>query len=396
MDVLVIGAGPAGASAAWAAARSGAGRVLLVERCRWPRTKVCGSCVNPVALGALDRMGVARELTAGRDRLSRVRIRSGRWDATVNVDAGVAIERSALDGAIVHAAQRAGADFVPGASARVTDRTPDGWSVLVSDEPVRARVVVACDGLSGAALEDVSDEYGLQPRITRSSWMGAGCVVPSGDAPPWHDGVAPDEIAMHVHDRGYVGLVRLDDDRVDVAAALDAASVKQAGGPAPLIADILESCGVQSARDHVNHLRFSGAGLLTRTRPRCAAPGLLIAGDAAGYVEPFTGEGIAWALSQGEHAGALAAAAACNEHAWSRLEREWTIWLARTIEPRRRACRVVRWLAHRPTLRRAAVATLASSGGARSLASGLVRRLMHTPRPAIDAAFSHGEPACAP
>ena len=203
----MIGAGPAGASAAWAAARSGAGRVLLVERCRWPRAKVCGSCVNPVALAALDRMGVARELTANQARLSRVRICCGRWDATVNVDAGVAIERSVLDGVVVRAAQRAGADFAPGASARVTGRTPDGWSALVGDALVQARVVVVCDGLSDAALEDVSDEYGLHPRITRSSWMGAGCIVSAADAPRLHGAIPPDEITMHVHDRGYVGLV---------------------------------------------------------------------------------------------------------------------------------------------------------------------------------------------
>ena len=72
-DVVVIGAGPAGSSAAIAAARAG-GRVLLAERSCFPRTKVCGCCLGPAGVAALGRLGAAtalEEVDADRRQIAR-------------------------------------------------------------------------------------------------------------------------------------------------------------------------------------------------------------------------------------------------------------------------------------------------------------------------------------
>jgi flavin-dependent dehydrogenase len=204
--------------------------------------------------------------------------------------------------------------------------------------------------------------------------MGAGAVIPACRATARHDAVGEGEVAMHLAYAGYVGLVRLPDGRLDIAAALDAAEAKAAGGPTRAIANVLEACAVADAAALLAEEAIFGAGLLTRRRPRSAVPGLIIAGDAAGYVEPFTGEGIAWALVQGEHAGALGACAAHDSHAWSSLPRDWSRWLASAIDPRRLPCRALRWTIRRPAARRCATAALSRSSLARATAAAFMRR----------------------
>jgi len=370
--VLVIGAGPAGAAAAWSAARCGA-HVLLVERCDWPRTKVCGSCVNPAGVAILARMNILQAATPDRATLSRLRLRTRAGSVTLALDAGIAVERAALDAALVGAAEQASAAFHSRSSAKVLARDGSGWRVRLGDRDVLARVVIACDGLTGASLGAVSDAERLGVLIDPSSWMGAGVVVPADRAARWCDVVAAGEIAMHIGDAGYVGLVRLADGRLDVAAALDAAHARSAGGPGPAIAGVLASCGVSHASTRLADEPISGTGLLTRRRSRPAAPGLIIAGDAAGYVEPFTGEGIAWALAQGEHAGALAARAARDPAAWLALAAEWSAWLRAQIDPRRRSCRALRWTLRHAPARRCTFAALSRSSLARAAAGAIVR-----------------------
>lgn len=373
VDVLVIGAGPAGAAAAHAGALRGAD-VLLVDRAEWPRSKVCGCCVNPAGVDALNQMGALAHAAPPVVRLSKLRLRSGASTVNLELDAGIAVERSALDDAAVHAARRAGARFRSRTSAKVLSRCGSGWRVRLADDEITARVVVACDGLTGSSLAAVSGAERLAPRVEPASWMGAGVLVPADRAHRWHDAVAAGEVAMHVADDAYVGLVRLADGGVDIAAALDAARAKAAGGPACAIGDILAAAGIADAHARLGGESVHGAGLLTRRRPRPAAPGLIIAGDAAGYVEPFTGEGITWALVQGEQAGTFAADAAANDALWAGLEHDWPRWLASVIAPRRRSCRVVRWTLRHPRVRRGLGETLAASALARTAAAAFVRR----------------------
>jgi flavin-dependent dehydrogenase len=372
--VLVIGAGPAGAASAWSAALAGA-RVLLVERCGWPRRKVCGSCINPAGVRVLGRMGVL-ELEPGAPlaRLTGVRLRApGGLDAVLEVDAGVAVERAALDAALVAAAQRAGAVFSPGTSARVIAREGRGWRVAVGGGEVVASVVISCDGLTGSSVAAIADEHDLGAIVDPASGMGAGAIIPPGRGGPWERVVGPGEVAMHMGDEGYVGVVRLGDGGIDLAAALDPGAVRAARGPAPVMARILEGCGVCGAGALLHGESVQGTGILSRRRRRLGTLGLMLAGDAAGYVEPFTGEGITWALVQGERAGGLAARAAGDGTAWEDVERDWSGWVEREIEPRRRACRGVQWALRRRAARRWAFGALGTSSLARRAAGGFIR-----------------------
>jgi flavin-dependent dehydrogenase len=154
---------------------------------------------------------------------------------------------------------------------------------------------------------------------------------------------------------GYVGLVRLPDGRLDVAAALDASALRAAGGAGALTETIVRSARLHEAPE-LSALAWHGTPLLTRTRARVATHRAFVLGDAAGCVEPFTGEGIGWALASAEVLAPIAAAAALGwtpGHAatWDRARR-------RVVTRRQRACRGLARLLRHPRPVAGAIAAL--------------------------------------
>ncbi|MFM1805261.1 MAG: hypothetical protein RL136_2140 [Planctomycetota bacterium] len=305
-DVVVIGAGPAGSSAAIAAARAG-GRVLLAERSCFPRTKVCGCCLGPAGVAALGRLGAATALD-GALPLSSVRVRAGVRSIALARSGGVAIGRDQLDARLVDVARDAGVAVLHGVRARVrregrVELAADGSADITT---VRCRTAIVADGLGGTSLDEAP---GFAWRIARRSRMGFGAVLPSGavDCPGG-------EIRMHVARGGYIGVVRLPDGSLDIAAAAAPTQVRAMGGVAACAHAMLGD-DVRS-RHALEHAAWRGTPLLTRTRRRIAASGILVAGDAAGYIEPFTGEGMTWAITAGAAAGALAATDPSPDRAW--------------------------------------------------------------------------------
>lgn len=108
---------------------------------------------------------------------------------------------------------------------------------------------------------------------------------------------------MAVGRSGYVGLVRLEDGRIDVAAAIDATAITAAGSSALALADLV-SDACSAAPDLVLRHSLLAAEVratrpLTHVSPLVAGDGsgIFRVGDAAGYIEPFTGEGMGWALT---------------------------------------------------------------------------------------------------
>ncbi|HVK10939.1 MAG TPA: FAD-dependent monooxygenase, partial [Gemmataceae bacterium] len=179
-DCAVLGAGPAGALTAREVARRGA-RVLLLDRAAFPRYKVCGCCLNPRALGVLDRVGLGSLVPRlGGVRLNRLRLGAGRAKAGLPLPAGAAVSRTAFDTALIREAIAAGAAFLPLANGSV-EPTASGGAVrrvqvrhAAGPVTVEARVVVAATGLGGRVDDE---EAAWRP----GSRIGAGVVVE--DAP---------------------------------------------------------------------------------------------------------------------------------------------------------------------------------------------------------------------
>jgi flavin-dependent dehydrogenase len=337
-DVLVVGAGPAGSLAALTAARAGAS-VLLVEREALPRRKVCGCCLNGSALAGLAAVGLGGLPAAcGAVPLRSLRLGAGGRSATVALPGGVALSREALDAALAAAAVAAGAAFLPQTRAalggvvsgtRVVELHQGGATATV-----RADVVLAADGLGGkllarAGVTDAPADAGAR--------IGAGVVVEGGP-----DFYGPGVVYMACGAGGYLGLVRLEDGRLDLAAALDAAALHD-GGPGGAATRLLAEVGWPSPAPPA----------LTRRARRLAAERVLALGDAAGYVEPFTGEGMAWAVASALAAGPLAAGGWRDD-----LPRAWAARYRRAVAARQGFCRAAAFVLRRPWLTRAVVGLL--------------------------------------
>jgi geranylgeranyl reductase family protein len=177
VDALVIGAGPAGSAAAITLAKAGRD-VLLVDRCAFPRDKVCGDALIPDALNALDRLGLREAVTRRARVLDGVRIYApgGQF---VDVSGECAcIPRVTFDDILRSEAVRAGARFMPGVGVR--SAIADGDAIAGADlrtAQVRAGVTLLA---TGAAAEPLK-RFGVCHRVTPSA-TAARIYVRTDDA----------------------------------------------------------------------------------------------------------------------------------------------------------------------------------------------------------------------
>ena len=370
-DVAVVGAGPAGAMVALELGRRGCA-VLLLERQSFPRWKVCGACMNGAAQAALAHVGLGGLLaSAEAPRLSELRMTGWGRTASVALQGSVAMSREALDYALVQAAVEQGVVFVPGVSAELGPVSDGGRTLTIrgddAERSVRAQVVVAAVGLHGLRA---SDEAWPTPLATVQvgSRVGLGAVLEGGGS-----SYGPGAVHMVVGSAGYVGLVRQEDHRLNVAAAFDPEWVRLHGSPDRAVRVHLESAGMPPLPERT-HRGWKGTPPLTRSLSSLAEERLFLVGDAAGYVEPFTGEGMGWALW-----GALALAPLVYSGVarWEpALVRRWKQVHRRQVRHGQRVCRIVAWGLRRPGMVRMALRACSTLPG---LARPLVTHTSATP-----------------
>ena len=296
-DVIVVGGGPAGCVAAIVLARGGA-RVRLLERATFPRDKLCGDTLNPGAIALLARLGLgpADDGLAIHGMLvtgpGAVRV-EGWYPAGV---IGRAIRRSQLDARLLQSAADAGVDVLE--QARVDGVVTDGGrrvcGVTVQGagglRELRARVVIAADGRSSRLARALS--LARYPRAPRRWAVGAYFSGVDGIVGAWRDARA----ARPLHRR------RAAPGRPDECVRRDR-----------------RSPGASRSRRRSSRMRSparpsSPIGLRPRDgkRGRCASvrwrwsvrvpgsAGLLLAGDAAGFIDPMTGDGLRLAMRGAE------------------------------------------------------------------------------------------------
>ncbi|HEX6987058.1 MAG TPA: hypothetical protein VF170_16890, partial [Planctomycetaceae bacterium] len=194
---------------------------------------------------------------------------------------------------------------------------------------VRAKVVLVAGGLAGVAFRHDPE---LRSAAAPTARIGAGA-----EATDTSDSYEPGTIFMATHRAGYVGLVRTETGSLNVAAALDPRFVTAAGGLGLAAAEIVRSAGFPA--EGLSDLDWSGTPPLTRRPTAVAAERVFLIGDAAGYVEPFTGEGIGWAVRS---ANAVVPLVRQGVEGWSpELSAAWTATHRRAIGRRQRLCRFV-------------------------------------------------------
>lgn len=365
-DALVVGAGPAGALAALELARLGV-RVLLVEKRQFPRWKVCGCCLNGQAQAVLAAAGQAGLIgRQGGVPLQQLRLGHRNQAMLLPLPSGHVLSRERLDQALVEAAQAAGAAVRLGTTALLGAGDCHTRQVLLQEhgcrrsQEVRARVVLVAAGLAHRCIPAAE---GGSVWIRPQSRLGAGCLLP-GDAAAYGPGV----IHMAVAEQGYVGLVQRDDGQLNLAAAFDRQALQAPGEAARRV---LTSAGFPVPAG-LEQARWQRTPALSRRATALAGNRFLVLGDAAGYVEPFTGEGMAWALTAGAAAAPLALE---GLHHWSRdLERRWQHTVRQRIGRRQWTCRALAQLLRQPAATALAVAI---SQRQPALAQALVARMNH-------------------
>lgn len=374
-DVLIVGAGPAGAVAATVLARAGV-RVRLLDRAAFPRDKLCGDTVNPGTLRILRRLDMAAGIEP-RGLPIEGMIVTG--DGGVSVEGrypgdqrGLAISRRDLDALLLEQAIAAGAAFDGFAVREAIVDGPDSAPIVsgvtgAADgrHRLHAKVVIAADGRRSTLA--FSLRLARHPPRPKRWAIGAY----------FEDPIRSSFGEMHIRRRRYIGVAPIGGGVSNVCLVLP-----WSGGGARAQSN---ACDFRDPPGLLRHAigaepvlrqRFGGRpplrqpimlGPLAVDVVRDDVEGLLLAGDAAGFIDPMTGDGLRFAVRGAE----LAAAAALDalEHGWSGVH-------ARLAAARRREF-VAKWRFNR-TLR----ALVASPAGVRAaaagarLAPGIVRRMI--------------------
>ena len=294
VEVAVVGAGPAGASAAALLARAGR-EVLLFEAAARPCDKVCGEFLGPEALRGLGGLGIDAA-ALGAERLTRLALRPARGDGAAKQTPlpfpARALSRPLLDAAIMQAAVRAGAELRRGVAVRAARPLGGGWELHCGDgETLRARILVPATGKRG--LRGLADRrplaaVGLKARLrlapaARRGWRGA--------------------VELTLFRGGYAGLLPVEGERANLALLCRREAVAGIGpgwpdlrgfllGQAPSLAPVLadaEPCGEGRLA-----AACPGRGYLLAA---AAGENSFPVGDRLAHTPPFTGDGIGLALA---------------------------------------------------------------------------------------------------
>ncbi len=312
-DVLVVGGGPAGSTAAFQLASTGIG-VTLVDRARFPRDKTCGESLSPGAIARLGAIGMWRpgkHEAVGPDMaglpIQGMRIRSPRGTTFFGhykahrQSPGLAIRRLVLDAELLDSARARGVRVLEGIEAVAAEQNPDG-SAIVNCRAVdggaalrvQARRVIVADGRQSflarslGFIEPEAGEAGQRRYAVRGHCTGVTGLS--------------DLAEMHVGDSGYCGIAPLSTTSANICYVRFTGRLNMT--PRTLEADFRRDVGaypeisrrLQSARID-GRIRVVGP-LRIRSRRQTIGP-YIACGDTTGFLDPFTGEGIAHAIASG-------------------------------------------------------------------------------------------------
>lgn len=363
-DIVIVGAGPAGSSAAIHLVNSGKD-VLLVDKARFPRPKLCGEFVSPECLDHLADLGVMPQVNLRRPQhISKTVFYStggrsfsvaSRWLAQ-NSNDSIGLSRQALDQLLLNRAVECGTlveTDVTVLDVAIPNRSPVQLTLRAIDgsiQYVNASLVVDATGRGRYVARRFDAQInGLKPKQVAFKAHLRGAAIDPGTC------------EIFSFPGGYGGCSPVEDGLFNLCFVVDAGLVRSIGSDPLKIVDetvlkntraasVLRNIAVEGDWISVPIARYGSLD-------PAPAPGILAIGDAAAFIDPFTGSGIAMALESSRIASDAILRSKVPETIATEYRRSHTI----AFRKRLMVCRGLRLLSSSPKLADVALAVLARS-----------------------------------
>jgi flavin-dependent dehydrogenase len=307
-DVIIAGGGPAGSSAAIHLVRHGA-RVLLVEQKKFPRPKLCGEFISPECCAHFERLGVTERMFGGNPAELSETVFYSKHGANVSVPSqwftgGVALglSRAEMDERLLRRAVEAGADVREDVSVvdlLMRDGNVNGVRLKHNgtEQTISASITIDATGRTRALTRMLERAQGIKPRLQQRRLVAFKAHLSKAR-------VAPHACEIYFYRGGYGGLSTIENGSSNLCFIVNARDVRTHDSNATrLMREVV--CANRRAAETLENAEPASDWLAVslesfgRHSP-APAIGLLAIGDAASFIDPFTGSGMLMALESGE------------------------------------------------------------------------------------------------
>ena len=350
VDVAIVGAGPAGSSAAIFLARKGYA-VTLIDKAQFPREKLCGDFINPINWPVFRTLGVEEKiLSRPHQKVTGFRLTSlsGEQAEAVltgkNQGTGLGLRRFDLDQILLEKAASEGATVWQGSRIKKLTKDLNSWTLGVEHagnlQQLRASLLIGADGRNSWVAHQLGMAGQTPPARSVGSQLHFRSLQPSNG-----------KIEIHLFPGGYAGIVGLGDGTFTLGFAIEKSRLQ---GQSPQ--EALDSSLGLNPYLRAFLCRSDMTGAIRSTYPvyfpprRPCGDGVLLIGDAARVSEPVTGEGIYFAMKSGELAARAIDQAFCQSAFSARHLRVYEHECRAAFATRRRINTLIRWLIYRPAL----------------------------------------------
>lgn len=364
-DVVIAGAGPAGSSLAIRLSNAGK-RVLLVEKARFPREKLCGEFISPECIRHFRELDVMNRINlAGGAEIDTTTFYSRRgtsfsvkseWFRLAGSGA-LGLSRAELDRILLDRANESGADVILGTNVTGLVQKGDTVTGIViknddgREKTVEAELTVDATGRTRSLARRI--EHSATPKSSPASVAFKSHL--KGAEP------AANTCEIYSYSGGYGGCSRVEKDLTNICFIVSSEHVKRIGSNAEqVMREVL--CTNRRAADVIKNAVVAKPWLAVPIsnygrRSIVPARGMLAVGDAAAFIDPFTGSGILLALESGR----IAADAIVKSRSADSLESNFRNEYSKAFDSRLRFCSWLRYAAFVPFLTDTAIRTLAFS-----------------------------------
>jgi flavin-dependent dehydrogenase len=351
-DLIVVGAGPAGTACAITASRSGAS-VLLLEKDNLPRHKVCGEFVSPESLRLLGSL-VGETRFASNPRISSARIFYGPKIISLPIEpAAQSIPRFDLDAALLQAARDRGVHAVERAPVHEVS-SGELFHVRTSSAPAEKTY-------TARAVVNASGRWSQLTQFPHSQEKWIGLKAHFSEATP------PNSVDLYFFEGGYCGVQPVGANAVNASAMVRADIARS-------LEEVFSKNTELWRRSRDWEALFSPitTSPLYFRKPETRDKDMFLVGDAAGFIDPFAGDGISLALHSGELAGRSIVAFFLNKCSLEQAHQQYHARYVEQLAPAFRNAARVRRLLSAPSFIRSLLLSIA---GTKPFSKAIMRRI---------------------